>query len=85
MPALIDSGAEVTVISEELAMELGLPITESASLQCMGLQALTQKFVGICDDTPQCPLGMLSFIVPIWVARELGRWLDSRNDVHSEE
>jgi hypothetical protein len=37
IPGLIDGGAEVTVISHELATDLGLPVTESTNLQMYGV------------------------------------------------
>ena len=72
--ALIDSGAEVNIVSEEVAMELGLAITEEHRMHVVDVNENVSKTRGLCENvrvsigrvsTTQCFLVMANPSKPL--------------------
>ncbi len=49
---MLDSGAEVSVISSELAHRIGLPILTNVDLGILGVSDKRRRFQGIYEDVP---------------------------------
>jgi hypothetical protein len=67
---LLDSGAEVNVMSSDICMRLGLPMNENVSLNMMGATGQSKKFLGICESV-EVDIGGVKHRVPIWVLDQL--------------
>ena len=70
IPALIDSGAEVTVMTSDLADDLGLPISEDFNVNMSAATGKSRKFIGLCEDVP-IAVGKIVHKVPVWVIDKL--------------
>ncbi|KAF7502513.1 hypothetical protein GJ744_005634 [Endocarpon pusillum] len=70
--ALLDSGAEVTVMSRSLAQTLGLPISENVSLNMLAPEGRESKFSGICTAV-SVSIGEITHRLPIWIVEKLGQ------------
>jgi hypothetical protein len=68
---MLDSGAEVSVMSSDLAHRLGLPISSNVDLGMLGVSDKRTKFLGICEDV-SVSVGRVEHRVPIWVAERFG-------------
>jgi hypothetical protein len=68
--ALIDTGAEVCVMSSGLAEKLQLPISRTFSVTMAGATGKTKRFLGLCEDVP-IDIGKIVYKVPIWVIHRL--------------
>ena len=68
---MLDSGAEVSVMSSNLAHRLGLPISSNVDLGMLGVSDKRTKFLGICEDV-SVSVGRVEHRVPIWVAEQFG-------------
>ena len=68
MSAMLDSGAEVCVIDEQLGLELGLVISENVSLTMLGAGGGKSDFVGVIENA-LVTVGNYSVRVPIWLAK----------------
>jgi hypothetical protein len=69
--ALIDTGAEVSVMSSDLAEKLRLPISRTFSVTMAGATGMTKRFLGLCEDVP-IDIGKIVYKVPVWVIH----WLE---------
>jgi hypothetical protein len=70
MTALIDSGAELSVISKKEAFMLGLPITHDYQLQISGAIGQSAKVWGCCENVVMAINGK-PFVTNIWVMEGL--------------
>lgn len=70
--ALLDSGAEVTVMSRSLAQTLGLPISENVVMNMLAPEGRESKFTGICTNV-SVSIGEITHQVPIWIVEKLGQ------------
>jgi hypothetical protein len=70
IPALLDSGAEVTVMTADLAWSLGLPMSQSFNVNMSAATGKSKKFVGLCEDVP-ITVGKITHKVPVWVIDKL--------------
>jgi hypothetical protein len=68
---MLDSGAEVSVMSSDLAHKLGLLISSNVDLGMLGVSDKRTKFLGICEDVSMS-VGRVEHRVPIWVAERFG-------------
>jgi hypothetical protein len=68
--ALLDTGAEVSVMSYELARKLQLPITHTFSVSMAGATGRARRFLGLCEDVP-IDINKIVYKVPIWVIHRL--------------
>ena len=68
--ALLDSGAEVTVMTADLAWSLGLPISQSFNVNMSAATGKSKKFVGLCEDVA-ITVGKITHKVPVWVIDKL--------------
>ena len=69
--ALIDTGAEVSVMSSDLAEKLRLPISRTFSVNMAGATGKTKRFLGLCEDVP-IDIGKIVYKVLVWVIH----WLE---------
>jgi Aspartyl protease len=70
MSCLLDSGAEVTVMSSRLALELALPISDDLVLNVAGVGGPLKRFVGVIEAV-KIRVGSLIHEVPVWVMDRL--------------
>jgi hypothetical protein len=70
IPALIDSGAEVTVMTADLAWSLGLPMSQNFQVNMSAATGRSKRFVGLCEDVP-ISVGKITHKVPVWVIDKL--------------
>jgi predicted aspartyl protease len=70
VPALLDSGAEVTVMTADLAWSLGLPISQSFNVNMSAATGKSKKFIGLCEDVA-ITVGKITHKVPVWVIDKL--------------
>jgi Aspartyl protease len=70
MQALIDSGAELSVIDKKEALELGLPISHDYKLNINGAIGDSAKVWGCCENVVMTIAGK-PFITNIWVMEGL--------------
>ena len=70
MTCLLDSGAEVTVMSARLASELGLPISNDLVLNVAGVHGPLKRFVGVIEAV-KVRVGSLEHQVPVWVMEQM--------------
>jgi hypothetical protein len=70
IPALIDSGAEVTVMTADLAWSLGLPISQSFNVNMSAATGKSKKFIGLYENVP-ITVGKITYKVPVWVIDKL--------------
>jgi len=68
--ALLDSGAEVTVMTADLAWTLGLPISQSFNVNMSAATGKSKKFIGLCEDVP-VTVGKITHRIPVWVIDKL--------------
>lgn len=68
--ALLDSGAEVTVMTADLAWTLGLPISQSFNVNMSAATGKSKKFIGLCEDVP-VTVGKITHKIPVWVIDKL--------------
>jgi hypothetical protein len=68
--ALIDSGAEVSVMTMGLAEELRLPISHIFKINMSGATGKMKAFHGLCEDVP-IEIGKIVHKVPVWVIDRL--------------
>ena len=70
MTALVDSGAEVTVMTKDLAWSLGLPMTQSINVNMFPATGKSRRFIGLCEEVP-ISIGKITHKVPVWVIDKL--------------
>jgi hypothetical protein len=64
--AMVDSGAEINVMTAEVAERAGLAITPSPDLTIIGHGGERRRFEGVCEDTP-IQIGGIIIYTPIFV------------------
>lgn len=70
MQALINSGAELSVIDKRKALELGLPVSHDYKLNMNRAIGDSTKFWGCCENVVMTIAGKL-FVTNIWVMEGL--------------
>jgi gag-polyprotein putative aspartyl protease len=68
--ALIDSGAEVIVMSRSLAKNLGLPISKNVVMKMLTSEGRESRFTGLCSDI-EIAIGDVKYRIPIWIVEKL--------------
>ena len=68
--ALLDSGAEVSVITKRLMDQLCLTYTNGSKVSMSGVTGSSKKFLGVCEEVP-ITVGRLTHYVPCWVIDKL--------------
>lgn len=74
LDCLLDSGAEVTVMSTKIADKLGLPVSRDLYLKMVGAGGPIQRFCGVIDSV-DVQVGRASHEIAVWVAKDLPQGL----------
>jgi hypothetical protein len=70
VPALVDSGAEVSVISSDLQQKLQLPVSHTVIVTMSGATGANRRFIGLCEEVP-IEINKVVHKTPIWVISRL--------------
>jgi hypothetical protein len=81
--ALVDSGAEVSVMSSDLAKKLGLAISRTFIVTMSGATGAGKRFIGLCEDVP-IDINKVVHKAPIWVIHRLGHGLVLGRPFHKQ-
>ena len=68
--ALVDTGAEVTVMTVKLANSLRLLMIPNFRVNMSSAMGKSKRFVGLCEDVP-ISIGKITYRVPVWVIDKL--------------
>jgi hypothetical protein len=83
VPALVDSGAEVSVMSSDLAKKLGLPISHTFIVTMSGATGANKRFIGLCEDVP-IDINRVVHKAAIWVIHRLEHGLVLGRPFHKQ-
>ena len=68
---MLDSRAEISVISSDFANRVGLPVSTNVELGMLGVSDRKKRFQGVCEDVSVI-VGRIEHRVPIWVIDGFG-------------